>query len=143
MTKSFIAKKIGMTQIFKDDGTAVAVTLVQADSIDEEIVKEGAKVKVTGLSKGKGFQGVVKRHGFAGFPGSHGHKSHERSPGSIGQRFPQHTLKGTRMAGHMGGKKTTVRNLEITKVDKDLKVIALKGALPGRRGALMKIILPI
>lgn len=125
--------------MFKEDGTAVAVTLVETDSFDEEAIKEGSKVKVTGISKGKGFQGVVKRHGFAGFPGSHGHKGNERASGSIGQRFPQHTLKGTRMAGRMGGKKTTVSNLEIAKIDKDLKIIALKGALPGRRGSLMRI----
>ena len=139
MANSFVAKKLGMTQIFKEDGTAVAVTLVETDSFDEGIVKEGNKVKITGLSKGKGFQGAVKRHGFSGFPGSHGHKGNERAPGSIGQRFPQHTLKGTRMAGHIGAKKTTVKNLEIAKIDKDLKIIALKGALPGRRGALIKI----
>ena len=139
MANSFVAKKLGMTQIFKEDGTAVAVTLVEASSFDEDAVKEGNKVKVTGLSKGKGFQGVVKRHGFSGFPGSHGHKGNERAPGSIGQRFPQHTLKGTRMAGHMGAKKATVRNLEIAKIDKDLKIIALKGALPGRRGTLVMI----
>lgn len=130
-----------MTQIFSEDGKAVAVTLVEADQFDETIIKEGDKVKVTGLSKGKGFQGVVKRHGFAGFPGSHGHKGMERAPGSIGQRFPQHTLKGMRMAGRMGGKKATVRNLEIAKIDKDSKIIALKGALPGRRGTSIKIII--
>ena len=139
MANSFVAKKLGMTQIFKEDGTAVAVTLVEASSFDEDAVKEGNKVKVTGLSKGKGFQGVVKRHGFSGFPGSHGHKGNERSPGSIGQRFPQHTLKGTRMAGRLGGKRATIRNLEIAKIDKDLNIIALKGALPGRRGTLVMI----
>ena len=139
MANSLLVKKIGMTQIFKEDGTAVAVTLVETGSFDENEIKEGDMVKVTGLSKGKGFQGVVKRHGFSGFPGSHGHKSHERSPGSIGQRFPQHTLKGTRMAGRLGGKKTTVRNLEVAKIDKDLKIIALKGALPGRRGTKLII----
>lgn len=135
------AKKLGMTQIFKEDGTAVAVTLVEADEFPEAAIKEGDKVKVSGVSKGKGFQGVVKRHGFAGFPGSHGHKGMERAPGSIGQRFPQHTLKGMRMAGRMGGKKATIKNLEIAKIDKDSKIIALKGALPGRRGTSIKIVI--
>ena len=128
-----------MTQIFKEDGTAVAVTLLEADSFEEAVIKEGDKVKASGISKGKGFQGVVKRHGFSGLPGSHGHKGGERSPGSIGQRFPQHTLKGVRMAGRMGGRKTTIRNLEIAKIDKENKILALKGAIPGRRGALIKI----
>ena len=139
MTRSFIAKKIGMTQIFKEDGAAIPVTLVETDLGEGFEISEGDKVKVSGISKGKGFQGVVKRHGFAGLPGSHGHKGMERSPGSIGQRFPQHTLKGLRMAGHMGAKKATVRNLEVIKVDKENKILAIKGAIPGRRGTALKI----
>lgn len=134
-----IGKKIGMTQIFREDGTAVAVTLIETDRLKEAEVKEGDKVKATGISKGKGFQGVVKRHGFSGFPGSHGHKGKERRPGSIGQRFPQHTLKGRRMAGRMGFKKVTIENLEIEKIDGDGNILALKGAIPGRKGTLIKV----
>lgn len=133
-----IGKKLGMTQFFKEDGKVVPVTLVEFDSGDLEF-KEGEKIKVSGISKGKGFQGVVKRHGFAGMPASHGHKGMERAPGSIGQRFPQHTLKGMRMAGHMGAKKTTVRNLEVAKIDKENNIMAIKGALPGRKGTILKI----
>ncbi len=148
--KFVLAQKLGMSQIFKEDGTVVPVTLVEAlpapgraggqagDSLEESEIKEGDKVKVSGISKGKGFQGVVKRHKFSGFPASHGHKG-KRAPGSIGQRFPQHTLKGRRMAGRMGGKKVTVRNLEIAKIDKETNVIAIKGAIPGRRGTGLKI----
>ena len=134
-----IGKKIGMTQFFREDGKVVPVTLVELGSSDLEI-KEGEKVKVSGISKGKGFQGVVKRHGFSGLPASHGHKGMERAPGSIGQRFPQHTLKGMRMAGHMGAKKTTIRNLEVAKIDKEANILAIKGALPGRKGTLLKIV---
>lgn len=110
------------------------------DKIDVSIFQEGEKVKISGISKGKGFQGVVKRHKFKGMPASHGHKHKKRSPGSIGQRFPQHTLKGTRMAGHMGAKRVTVKNLEIVKIDKKNSLLAIKGALPGRRGTLLEIV---
>ncbi len=127
-----------MTQIFGQDGHAAPVTLIEVPGEDFEI-KEGDKVKVSGISKGKGFQGAVKRHGFSGMPASHGHKGMERSPGSIGQRFPQHTLKGKRMAGRMGGTKVTVRNLEVVKIDKDTGILAIKGAMPGRRGTKLKI----
>ena len=127
-----------MTQFFREDGTAIPVTLIESGAKDME-VNEGDIVKVSGVSKGKGFQGVVKRHGFSGFPGSHGHKGMERAPGSIGQRFPQHTLKGIRMAGRMGANKITVRNLEVVKIDKEMRMLAVKGAVPGRRGTLIKI----
>ena len=135
-----IVRKIGMTQLFKEDGIVVPVTLVESGNKIME-VNEGDVVKIRGTSKGKGFQGVVKRHGFAGFPGSHGHKGMERAPGSIGQRFPQHTLKGMRMAGRMGAKKITVQNLEIIKVDKEMNMFAIKGAIPGRRGTMLKIVI--
>lgn len=126
-------KKLGMTQMFKED-KVIPVTLIEAELGGDIEIKEGDKVKVRGISKGKGFQGVVKRHGFSGLPGSHGHKGMERAPGSIGQRFPQHTLKGIRMAGHMGAKNVTIRNLEVVKIDQEIKVLALKGAIPGRKG---------
>ena len=137
--KEISGKKLGMSQLFKDNGMVIPVTLIEADSLENLEINEGDKVKVSGISKGKGFQGVVKRHGFSGLPGSHGHKGMERSPGSIGQRFPQHTLKGRRMAGHMGAEKVTVRNLEVIRIDKETRLLALKGAIPGRRGTLIKI----
>lgn len=128
-----------MTQLFKENGEVIPVTLVEVDLDKDSGLSEGGKVKVSGISKGKGFQGVVKRHGFSGSPASHGHKGHERSPGSIGQRFPQHTLKGKRMAGRMGYDTVTIRNLEVVKVDKESRIMAIKGAIPGRRGTKLKI----
>lgn len=109
------------------------------DSWDVSVFNVGDKVKVSGLSKGKGFQGAVKRHGFAGMPASHGHHHVLRHVGSIGQRFPQHTLKGMRMAGRMGGERITTRGLKIVAVDKEKNILAIKGAIPGKRGALLEI----
>lgn len=99
----------------------------------------GDIVKIAGITKGRGFQGAVKRHGFAGMPASHGHHHVLRHVGSIGQRFPQHTLKGLRMAGHMGATRMTVRGLAVVSVDKESNMIAVKGAVPGRRGTLLEI----
>jgi len=192
-----LAKKIGMSQRFRDNGNVVPVTLVEAGPcvitqvkttdkdgyvavqigfgeakrqtkaraghlkdvttnrhlrefriadvkgltrgtvIETSTFKTGDKVKVTGTSKGKGFQGVVRRHGFRGGPASHGHKDNLRMPGSIGATFPQHVIKGRRMAGHMGDERISVKNLEIIDVDAAKHLIALKGAAPGARGSLL------
>ena len=91
----------------------------------------GDKVKVVGVSKGKGFQGVVKRHGFHGSPATHGHKDQERMPGSIGAGGVQRVFKGLRMAGRMGGANTSVLNLEVAAVKPELNQLWLKGAVPG------------
>jgi large subunit ribosomal protein L3 len=203
---SFIlGRKIGMSQIFKDDGTVIPVSVVQAgpvyvvqtknlekdgymavqvgfekskktnkaisghlkkanlenlktlkefrveekndsehefktgDKIDVSAFEIGAIVKVKGIAKSKGFQGVVKRHGFKGSPASHGHHKVLRRPGSIGQRFPQHTLKGTRMGGRMGGNYSTSRNLEVVMIDAEKNIMAISGAVPGRKGTLLEI----
>lgn len=109
------------------------------DEINVSIFKEGDKVNVIGTSKGKGFQGAVKRHGFSGRNSSHGAKHESRTVGSIGQRFPQHTIKGRRMPGRMGSDRVTVKNLKIVKIDKDNNLIAVKGAVPGHRGTLLEI----
>jgi large subunit ribosomal protein L3 len=195
-----LAKKIGLSQRFKENGNVVPVTLVQAGpcvitqvktsekdgylavqlgfeetkktlhkakaghlknlkmlkflkefkvkekgdfergkEIDASVFKPGDKVKVTGTSKGKGFQGVVRRHHFAGGPASHGHKDNLRMPGSIGATFPQHVMKGLRMAGHMGSEKVSVRNLEIIEVDLKENLLVIKGAVPGVRNSLLMI----
>ena len=202
---SFIlGKKIGMTQIFQEDGIVVPVTLIEAgpitvtqvrtkekdgyeavqvgygkekkpgktkaghlkdlaglkylkefkletrnwkletepkrgDIIDVSSFSVGETIKVSGFSKGKGFQGAVKRHGFHGMPASHGNHHVLRHVGSIGQRFPQHTLKGMRMAGRMGGTRITTRGLKIMNIDKENDLLAVKGAVPGRRGTLLEI----
>jgi large subunit ribosomal protein L3 len=99
----------------------------------------GEKVDITGVSKGKGFQGVVKRHHFAGGPRTHGHKDNARMPGSIGAGGVQHVIKGTRMGGHMGDDRVTVKNLEVIEADLSGNVLAVKGAVPGARGTLLMI----
>jgi large subunit ribosomal protein L3 len=107
--------------------------------IDLSGFQVGEVVKAVGISKGRGFQGAIKRHGFAGFPASHGHDK-PRSVGSIGQRWPQHVRKGMRMAGHMGNTQVTVKNLQVVQVDSKNNLIAVKGALPGAMNSIVKII---
>lgn len=200
MVVGIIGKKLGMTQLFKDSGTAEAATAVEAgpctvvqvktvdregynavqlgfgevkrlkspqkghlkglgqfqylrefrvDDIDDNNVGDqvgvdqfevGDRVDVTGVSKGKGFAGVVKRHHFAGGPKTHGQSDRHRAPGSIGATTsPGRVLKGTRMAGHMGDERVTVRNLEILAIDADRNRLLLKGAVPGDRHGLLLI----
>jgi len=109
------------------------------DQIGVTDFAEGDMVTVIATSKGKGFQGAVKRHGFAGRNKMHGMKHDERTTGSIGQRFPQHTIKGRRMPGRMGSDRVTVKGLKIIKIDAEKNVVAIKGAVPGRRGTLVEI----
>ena len=107
--------------------------------ITVESFADTAKVDVTGVSKGKGFAGVIKRHHFAGGPGGHGSHFH-RAPGSIGMcAYPSRVLKGMRMAGHMGCDRVTVRNLAVVRVDTDQNLILVKGAVPGGKGALVQV----
>ncbi len=105
-----------------------------------DIFKAGDKVRVSGTSKGKGFQGVVKRHGFHGGPRSHGQKHSEREPGSIGGGLRNKVPKGKRMAGRMGGDRITQKNLEVVLVEKDSNLLLVKGAVPGVRGSLIEIV---
>jgi large subunit ribosomal protein L3 len=97
----------------------------------------GDMVKVSAEMKGRGFAGPIKRHGFHGAPASHGH-DHPRAVGAIGGRFPQHVRKGLRMAGHMAGVRT-VKNLEVIDIDTKNSLIAVKGAVPGAPGGIVKI----
>jgi large subunit ribosomal protein L3 len=104
-----------------------------------EVFAAGDSVKVTGTSKGRGFQGVVRRHGFAGRPGGHGHPM-SRTPGSLGPGTdPSRVIKGKKMPGRMGGHRVTVRNLEIVKVDAERNLLFVKGALPGTRNSYLFI----
>jgi len=140
--KSLIAKKVNMTQIFADNGVVVPVTVLALGAAeDAQIFAEGDTVRVTGISKGKGFQGVVKRHGFHGGPRSHGQKHSEREPGSIsgGTRNGGRVPAGMRMAGRMGSDKVTVTNLKVVKVLADSNEILVSGAVPGRRGTKITI----
>ena len=203
--KFILGKKIGMTQVFLDNGNVVPVTRVQAgpcvvtqvktkshDGVDSvqvgfdqqktfrlskpqkghlesinwepgvsvRFMREvpmdaknlkrgdvysattfvvGDKVSVIGVSKGRGFQGVVKRHGFAGGPASHGHKDNLRMPGSIGAGGVQRVFKGMRMGGHMGDAQITVKNLEVIVVKAEENELWVKGAIPGARNGLVLI----
>jgi large subunit ribosomal protein L3 len=110
------------------------------DSIKVDIFKEGETVKVSGISKGKGFQGGVKRHGFSGGVRTHGQSDRERAPGSIGaSSYPSRVFKGQRMAGRMGGDKVTTRNLKVVKILPDSNLILIKGAVPGANTGFVEI----
>jgi large subunit ribosomal protein L3 len=198
MIPGIIGRKLGMTQIFRDDGRVEAVTALEAGpcsvvqiktvakegynavqlgfgeakrlkspqrghlrglgkfkylrefrvddigdievKVDASLFKEGDLVDVTGLSKGKGFAGVVKRYGFAGGPKTHGQSDRHRHPGSIGATTsPGRVLKGTRMAGRMGGQRVTVRKLEVLKADPERNLLLVKGAVPGAKNGLLLI----
>ncbi|MBI1957467.1 MAG: 50S ribosomal protein L3 [Candidatus Niyogibacteria bacterium] len=111
------------------------------DSITASVFKEGDRIRVSAVSKGKGFQGVVKRHGFHGGSRTHGQKHSEREAGSIGGggRAGGRVAKGMRMAGRMGGARVTTRNLEVVFADAEKNMIAVSGAIPGRRDTLVEI----
>ena len=200
--KGILGKKIGMTQIFTEEGIVVPVTVVEAgpnvvtqvktvekdgynaiqvgfedakekslnkpqkghlaaantlkkhlkefrvDSVEEYTVGQeikadlfaaGEKIDVTGTSKGKGFQGPIKRHGQSRGPESHGSRYHRR-PGSMGAcSFPGRVFKNKKLAGHMGSVKVTVQNLEVVRVDADKNLILVKGAIPGPKGSMVTI----
>lgn len=109
------------------------------DIIKADIFQAGDTVKITSRSKGKGFQGVVKRYGFKGAAKSHGTKDQVRMPGSIGATGPAHVFKGTRMGGRMGGAQKTIANLDIVEVDVENNILLIKGGIPGARNGLVLI----
>ncbi len=119
----------------KEDATAFKV----GDSVNVETFEEGDKVDVTSTSKGKGFQGVVKRHGFHGSKKTHGNKDQHRMPGSIGATGPAHVFKGTRMGGRMGGDQVTTKNLTIVGIDIENNILLVKGAISGAINSLVEI----
>lgn len=200
MLQGILGRKLGMTQVFKDNGEAAAVTAVEAgpcviiqvktvakegynavqlgfgeakrlkspqrghlkglgkfqylrefrvdgaeaaevgDSVDVNLFQAGDLVDVTGISKSKGFAGVVKRHHFAGGPKTHGQSDRHRHPGSIGATTsPGRVWKGMRMAGRMGHDRVTVRNLEVLGVEPDRNLLLIGGAVPGNRNGLLLI----
>ena len=200
--KGILGKKLGMTQIFTEEGIVVPVTVVEAGpnvvtqvktvekdgynaiqvgfedakekslnkpqkghlaaantlkkhlkefrvySVEEftvgqeikaDLFAAGEKIDVTGTSKGKGFQGPIKRHGQSRGPESHGSRYHRR-PGSMGAcSFPGRVFKNKKLAGHMGSVKVTVQNLEVVRVDADKNLILVKGAIPGPKGSMVTI----
>ena len=200
--KGILGKKLGMTQIFTEEGIVVPVTVVEAgphvvtqvktvekdgynaiqvgfedakekslnkpqkghlaaanvlkkhlkefrvDAVEEftvgqeikaDLFAAGEKIDVTGTSKGRGFQGPIKRHGQSRGPESHGSRYHRR-PGSMGAcSFPGRVFKNKKLAGHMGSVKVTVQNLEVVRVDADKNLILVKGAIPGPKGSMVTI----
>jgi len=200
MISGIIGKKLGMSQVFREDGKVEAVTAVEAgpccvvqvktkdkegynsvqlgfgeakrvkspqkghlkelgnyrylrefrmdddetpqvgDKIDVSLFQAGDLIDVTGISKSKGFAGVVKRHHFRGGPKTHGQSDRHRAPGSIGATTtPGRVLKGTRMAGRMGADRVTVRNLEVYQADPERNLLLVRGAVPGSKNGLLLI----
>jgi large subunit ribosomal protein L3 len=112
----------------------------RGDKVDVSFLKHGDLVNIIGLSKGRGFTGVVKRYHFAGGPKTHGQTDRHRAPGSIGATtFPGRVLKGKRMAGHTGNRRVTARNLEVIQTDPGRNLLLVKGAVPGADGGLLVI----
>jgi len=126
--------KLISTQEFTADSKRIVVTQVKAGA--KSILVPGDLVKVTGISKGKGFAGVVKRWGFKGGPKTHGQSDRQRSPGSIGQATtPGRVYKGKRMAGRLGGDKVTISGLTVMAVDEKTHLLLIKGLVPGAKGS--------
>jgi large subunit ribosomal protein L3 len=132
----------GLFRGFKEFRVSDASTFSVGSVIDASIFSEGETVSVSAISKGKGFQGVVKRHGFSGGPRTHGQKHSEREAGSIGGgpgRAGGRVVKGMRMAGRMGGERVTVKNLKVIKVDSETGEMMIEGAIPGRPGTVVEV----
>lgn len=109
------------------------------EEVRVNIFTPGEKVKVSGVSKGRGFAGVVKRHGFAGGPKTHGQKDRHRAPGSIGATAFQRVVPGRKMAGRMGGERVSIKNLEVVEVDAERNLLLVKGAVPGAVGSIVEV----
>ena len=121
------------------DITADGDDVAEGDQVVVSMFADGDQVDVIGVSRGKGFQGVMKRHGFGGGKASHG-SMHHRAPGSIGQSsWPSRVIKGMRGPGRMGGDRVTVRNLRVLKVDEEHHVLVVKGAVPGAPGGVVMV----
>ena len=130
-------KKIEMSRVFDEAGASVPVTLIELE--DASGFEVGDKVVVSGKSKGKGFAGVMKRWGFHGGQRTHGQSDRQRAPGSIGGMGIQRVWLGEKMPGRMGGKRLTVKGLEVVEVDEKSKMIKVVGSVPGPRGAELEI----
>ena len=175
MKKAILATKVGMTQIFNDEGVLVPVTVLQAgpcvvtqvktvendgyaavqvgfvdkkenaadysvkDEIKADIFEAGDKIDATAISKGKGFQGAIKRLGQSRGPMAHGSKFHRHQGSNGASSNPSRVFKGKGMPGHMGAKKITIQNLEVVRVDADKNLILVKGAVPGAKKSLVTL----
>jgi large subunit ribosomal protein L3 len=133
-------KNVGQFKYLREFGMGDIESAQVGQKIDVDMFKSGDLIDVTGTSKGKGFAGVVKRHHFAGGPKTHGQSDRHRAPGSIGAAtHPGRVFKGTRMAGHMGNRRVTVRNLKVIDVDLARHLILVEGAVPGSNKGLLLI----
>ncbi len=112
--------------------------VTEGAEIKADVFQKGERVDVVGISKGRGFAGTVKRHNFNRQPKTHGQSDRERAPGSVGMcEFPGRTLKGQRMAGHMGSDRVTMQNLQVVVVDAEKNLLAVKGSVPGAKGDIV------
>ena len=133
-------KELGQFKYLREFRTGEGKAIEVGQKIDVSLFKAGDLVDITGISKGKGFAGVVKRHHFAGGPKTHGQSDRHRAPGSIGATTsPGRVFKGQRMAGHMGNSRVTVRHLEVIEADPERNLLLVKGAVPGARNGLLLI----
>jgi len=133
--KAGIAPVRHLAEVRLDEGETYKV----GDAVTVDMLEPGMHVHVSGTSKGKGFQGVMKRHNYKGGPGGHGSHFH-RAPGSIGQSSsPSRVYKGMGLPGHMGSETVTVRNLEVVRVDAEQNLLIVKGAVPGGKNSLLTI----
>ena len=133
-------KGLGQFKHLREFELADTASLKLGEVVNVSLFNPGDLVDVIGISKGKGFAGVVKRHHFAGGPKTHGQHDRHRAPGSIGgTTFPGRVLKGRRMAGHMGSERVTTRNLKVVTVNEANNLLVVKGAVPGARGRLLLI----
>jgi large subunit ribosomal protein L3 len=133
-------KSIGKFFKFLREFRTDKVEFQAGDKIEVSIFEPGDKVKVSGISRGKGFQGAMKRHGFRGGQATHGQKHSKRRVGSIGATYPERVIKGKRMAGRDGGIGSTQLGLEIVGVDAEKSLLMIKGAVPGHNGGLLRIV---
>ncbi len=133
--KAGIAPRRHLAEVRLDEGETYKV----GDAVTVDMLEPGMHVHISGTSKGKGFQGVIKRHNYKGGPGGHGSHFH-RAPGSVGQSSsPSRVFKGMRLPGHMGSETVTVRNLEVVRVDAEQNLLVVKGAVPGGKNSLLTI----
>ncbi len=132
--------KLGLFKHLREFKAADIAKVEVGHKLDVTMFQPGDRVDVIGLSKGRGFAGVVKRHHFAGGPKTHGQSDRHRAPGAIGSgTTPGHIVKGLRMAGHMGNQRITVKRLEVVKSDPDRNLLFVKGAVPGANNGLLQI----
>lgn len=136
------ARKAGLEaapRVLREFPVEAPVSYQPGQQLTVDQFQPGERVKVTGTTKGRGFQGVVKRHGFRGRPGSHGHPK-ARNPGTMGPGTnPSRTIKGKKLPGQMGNAQQTIRNLRVERVDRERNLIFLRGAVPGARNSIVLI----